>query len=107
MFETYDKFFNLSPEVKAKYRKKKITSQNVSSQNGWDAVEAERYVIPLKCIYNNCIFNYLRCLVLYSIYCIYTVLLFYRTNLDRPGDLKESFDLESFDDGTFVSLSFL
>lgn len=40
-------------------------------------------------------------------YIVYTVLLFYRTNLDRPGDLKESFDLESFDDGTFVSLSFL
>ena len=50
VFETYDKFFNLSLEVKAKYRKKKITSQNVSSQNGWDAVEAERYVIPLICI---------------------------------------------------------
>ncbi|KAL9984468.1 hypothetical protein ACROYT_G006762 [Oculina patagonica] len=57
---------NLSlPEVKAKYAKKKITSQNVTPQNGWDAVEVER------------------------------------TSPDRPGDLKESFDLETFDDENF------
>ena len=37
VFETYDQFFNLSPEVKAKYAKKVITSAN-----GWDAVERER-----------------------------------------------------------------
>ncbi|XP_022798489.1 UPF0676 protein C1494.01-like [Stylophora pistillata] len=65
VFKTFDKFFSLSPEVKAKYAKKKITSQHVSSQNGWDAIEVER------------------------------------TSLNRPGDLKESLDLESFDDGTF------
>lgn len=45
MFETYDQFFNLSPDVKAKYAKKKITSQNITPQNGWDAVEIERFVI--------------------------------------------------------------
>ena len=37
VFETYDQFFNLSPEVKAKYAKISITSPN-----GWDAVERER-----------------------------------------------------------------
>lgn len=66
VFETFDQFFNLSPEVKAKYAKRKITVQNVTPQNGWDAIEAER------------------------------------TNPNRPGDLKESFDLESFDDETFA-----
>ena len=44
VFETFDEFFNLSPEVKANYAKKKITSQNVTPQNGWDAVEKERFV---------------------------------------------------------------
>ena len=45
MFETFDQFFNLSPEVKAKYAKEKITAQNVKPQNGWDAVESERSVV--------------------------------------------------------------
>ena len=45
MFETFDQFFNLGPEVKAKYAKKKMTVQNVTPQNGWDAVEAERSVV--------------------------------------------------------------
>ena len=45
MFETFDQFFNLSPEVKAKYAKRKITVQNVLPQNGWDAVEVERFVV--------------------------------------------------------------
>ena len=45
MFETFDQFFNLSPEVKAKYTKKKMTVQNVNPQNGWDAVEVERSVV--------------------------------------------------------------
>lgn len=37
VFETFDQFFNLSPEVKAKYAKTDVTSAN-----GWDAVERER-----------------------------------------------------------------
>ena len=37
MFETYDQFFNLSPEVKAKYAK-----TDIISPNGWDALERER-----------------------------------------------------------------
>ena len=45
VFETFDQFFNLSPEVKAKYAKQKITVQNVKPQNGWDSVEAERSVV--------------------------------------------------------------
>ena len=45
VFETFDQFFNLSPEVKAKYAKRKITVQNVTPQNGWDAIEAERSVV--------------------------------------------------------------
>ena len=44
VFDTFDQFFNLCPEVKAKYAKKKISSQNVTPQNGWDAVEMERFV---------------------------------------------------------------
>lgn len=56
VFETFDQFFNLSPEVKAKYAKTDVTSAN-----GWDAVERERL------------------------------------NPDRPGDLKESFDVECLD----------
>ena len=44
VFEIFDQFFNLSPEVKAKYAKKKITFQNIIPQNGWDAVEVERFV---------------------------------------------------------------
>ena len=45
VFETFDQFFNLRQEVKAKYAKKKMTVQNVNPQNGWDAVETERSVI--------------------------------------------------------------
>ena len=44
VFDTFDQFFNLSPEVKAKCAKKKITVQSVKPQNGWDAVEVERFV---------------------------------------------------------------
>jgi len=44
VFDTFDQFFDLSPEVKAKYAKKKITVQSIKPQNGWDAVEVERFV---------------------------------------------------------------
>ena len=54
VFETFDQFFNLSPEVKAKYVKKKITVQNVTPQNGWDAIEAERSVVLDNSIYYIC-----------------------------------------------------
>lgn len=57
VFKTYDEFFALSPEVKAKYAKTEATLTN-----GWDAVERES------------------------------------TNPERPGDLKESFDVERLDD---------
>lgn len=57
VFKTYDEFFNLSSEVKAKYAKTKGTLTN-----GWDAVEKES------------------------------------TNPERPGDLKESFDVECLDE---------
>lgn len=54
VFETFDQFFNLSPEVKAKYAKKKITVQNIIPQNGWDAVEVERFVNLIE-IYSVCV----------------------------------------------------
>jgi len=56
VFETYDQFFNLSPELKAMYAK-----TDIISPNGWDALERES------------------------------------TNPKRPGDLKESFDVECLD----------
>ena len=59
MYKIFDQFFNLSPDVKAKYAKKKITSQNVSSQNGWDAIEVERFVI-----------HYYHYLILSSDFCV-------------------------------------
>jgi len=37
VFETYDQFFNLSPELKAMYAK-----TDIISPNGWDALERER-----------------------------------------------------------------
>jgi len=60
VFETYDKCFNLSVEVKEKYSKKVGTSPD-----GWDALERES------------------------------------TNPERPGDLKESFDVGAVDDENF------
>ena len=42
VFETYDQFFNLSPEVKAKYAKTKETLTN-----GWDSIEKERLILLL------------------------------------------------------------
>lgn len=57
VFKTFDQFFNLSSEVKAKYAK---TEHSLT--NGWDAVERER------------------------------------VNPQRPGDLKESFDVECLDE---------
>ena len=39
-FQTYDKFFNLSLDVKQKYAKTEGTSPN-----GWDALERERLVL--------------------------------------------------------------
>ena len=41
-FETYDKFFNLSLDVKQKYTKKTCTTKN-----GWDELERERCVCVL------------------------------------------------------------
>jgi len=41
-FETYDKFFNLSPDAKQKYTKKTGTTKN-----GWDELERERCVCVL------------------------------------------------------------
>ena len=38
-FETYDKFFNLSIDVKKKYAKRTGTTL----KNGWDKLESERY----------------------------------------------------------------
>ena len=40
VFETYDKFFALSLDMKEKYTKKEGTSPN-----GWDALERERCVL--------------------------------------------------------------
>ena len=40
VFKTYDEFFALSPEVKAKYAKTEATLTN-----GWDAVERERFLL--------------------------------------------------------------
>jgi len=40
VFETYDKFFALSVDVKQKYTKEEGTSPN-----GWDALERERCII--------------------------------------------------------------
>ncbi|KAJ7333562.1 hypothetical protein OS493_017100 [Desmophyllum pertusum] len=60
VFETYDKFFDLSLDVKQKYTKDKGTSPN-----GWDAIERES------------------------------------TNIERPGDLKESFDVGAVNDENF------
>ena len=39
-FQTYDKFFNLSLDVKQKYAKTEGTSPN-----GWDTLERERLVL--------------------------------------------------------------
>ena len=41
-FNTYDKFFNLSLDVKQKYTKKTGTTKN-----GWDELERERFVCVL------------------------------------------------------------
>ncbi|XP_078359493.1 uncharacterized protein LOC144643969 [Oculina patagonica] len=56
-FETFDKFFNLSLDVKQKYSKETGTTKT-----GWDELERES------------------------------------TNIQRPGDLKESFDVSILDD---------